>query len=216
MLVHDRAAVAWHDEPDRAERDGSAIDQTAETLWLAANIPEPAARSAAVTYEHADTIAVLELADRDVGPLVATIASVIEGFGDVAVHVVSAAPPAVVDHFAFDRRVRFAAPTLAQQQRCRAMVTIRRPVADAADRLRDVLAQVRPGGVGTVRVTSGGEEIITVSSTRAMGRLRRAVALGAPVGTLVAALGEASFEADAVGLAPAAGAVDLQATFGGW
>ncbi len=48
VLVHDRAAVAWHDEPDRAERDGSAIDQTAETLWLAANIPEPAARSAAV------------------------------------------------------------------------------------------------------------------------------------------------------------------------
>ena len=91
-----------------------------ETLWLAAHIPEPAARSAAVAYELADTVAVVELADADVGSLVATIASVIEGFGDVAVHVVSAAPTAVVEHFAFDRRVRFAAPAPAQLQRCRA------------------------------------------------------------------------------------------------
>ena len=91
----------------------------------------------------------LELADADVGSLVATIASVIEGFGDVAVHVVSDAPTAVVDHFAFDRRVRFAAPTPAQQQRCRAIVTIRRPVVDAAD------APPGPAWRGCVPAVSG-------------------------------------------------------------
>ena len=52
-----------------------------------------------------------------------------------------------------------------------------------------------------------------MSSTRATGRLRRAAALGAPAGPVVDALGQACFDAAAVRLAPATGAVDLQATF---
>ncbi len=216
VLVHDRSAIVWHDEPDRAERDGRAIDQTAETLWLATRIPEPTARPPVVAYEVADTVAVLDLADVAAGPLVATITSTIDAFEDVAIHVVSNVPPAVEEHFRFDRRIRFAAPASTHVQRCRALVVIRRPLRDVAVGLQKLVTAVRPGGVGTVRVISGAEEIITVSATRAIGRLRRAQMMGAPIGALATLLGEQRLDADGIGLAPTTQPVDLRAEFGGW
>lgn len=216
VLVHDRAAVAWHDEPDRAERDGPAIDQSEETLWLASRIPEPTARPSGVIYEIVGTVAVIDVASADIASLVTTIASVLAALGDVAVRVVSPAPLALSEHFRHDARVRFNPPTDAQLLRCRASVTIRAPLAGSASCLHDLVADVRRGGVGTIRVSDRGREVVTVTSTRAAGRWRRARDHGATPEQLAELAGEHHVSASAIGLCMVRGPVDLQAEFGGW
>lgn len=56
VLVHERAAVAWHDGPDWARRDEQPEVKARETARLAALIPEPATRGGAPSGDVPDVL----------------------------------------------------------------------------------------------------------------------------------------------------------------
>lgn len=70
-LVHEPAALAWHDGPDAAGRDDRALAggadpevlrrrATAETMRVAGRITEPGARDAGLFWEHPDVLVELD------------------------------------------------------------------------------------------------------------------------------------------------------------
>lgn len=232
VLVHDPTADAWHDEPDRADRErdsdgrdgGDAYaERNEEALWLASRTPDPATRSAAVIHPFPDTIVVVDLAPTVTeGQLVATVLSVLEAISDVSIHVVRPTPATAIDHFRCDPRVVVTAPMPQARLRARAHVTVRAPVSWAASAVPDLLARIRPGGSDVVHVTSDGApaadgaDLVTMAATRAIGRVRRASCAGMGADDLRRITRHTWCRPDAIGATLLTGDVDLQAVFGGW
>jgi hypothetical protein len=63
VLVHERAAVAWHDGPDWAGREGDRQRKDDESLRLAALVPEPHTRGAPLPSQLPDVLVDLDCYD---------------------------------------------------------------------------------------------------------------------------------------------------------
>lgn len=230
VLVHDPAAVAWHDEPDWAERhrtarrDATAVrskppdaggggGKTEETLWIAAQVPDPATRGPALRQRCADTVVVLDVEPTtSAARYVATIHTVLAELPDVSLHLPEHVPDLVGAHVVHDGRVRRSGPAAEQWRRARTVVTLRTAVDARPGRLRQLVAWVRPGGRGHVDITDHGRAVGSVTSTRALGRARRAAAFGIDPELVVDELfGRSVVEASAAGLRVLPDDLDLAA-----
>jgi GT2 family glycosyltransferase len=147
VLVHERAAVAWHDGPDWAGRDADAEVKRREAARLAALIPEPSTRRGAPP----------------------------DGLPDVLVEISGDAPaptrPSVVGQDHRDLLVGTGPWRADQLRRARVRMEVVAPlppgaVGAAVDALvRDDAAQVV--------VRCGGQVRAVATATRAVGRARR-------------------------------------------
>jgi len=218
VLIHDPDAVAWHDEPDWAGRDGRLVAKNSQTLYVAGAATEPQSRGPGLIHAHPDTIVRVGM-----GPgatdaqIVVTIQCLLAGIADIGVHVRTHASDAVCRHIAHDPRVRLQPPSAEDLLRCRTVVDIDGPAYWTPEGLRDTVAGVRPGGPGVITVEEDGEPVATVASTRARGRIRRAGGRGLDEAAAMDTLfGHAEYSAPAVGLHRLHREVDLAGYFGGW
>jgi len=225
VLVHDPEAVAWHDEPDWADREhgGETLrgaagepasgDKTEETLWLASHIPDPATRGLALRQRFADTIAVLQLPpSTSPARFLATIHTVLTELPDVSLHLPEHVPDLVTSHVRHDPRVRPCQPGDDVLRRARTVVTMRSAMEARPGALRALVASVGPGGLGRVDIVDDGRPAGRVESSRAAGRARRAATFGIdPVAAVDELFGRRTVEAAGVGLRALSDDLDLAA-----
>jgi len=227
VLVHDPAAVAWHDEPDWAERehggetlryaagDGEPAsgDKTEETLWLASHIPDPATRGVALRQRFADTIVVLQLPpSTSPAVFVTTIHTVLTELPDVSLQLPEHVPELVTSYCRHDPRVRRCRPGDDELRRARTVVTLRSGMEARPGALRALVASVGPGGPGRVDIVDDGRPVGRVESSRAAGRARRAATFGIDAEAVVDELfGRRTVEALGAGLRALPDDLDLAA-----
>jgi GT2 family glycosyltransferase len=176
VLIHEPAALAWHDEPDWQQRDGGS--KTDETLWLATVIAEPTTRGGPILQPWADTLVRVGFEDAGAGALVATIGDVLHDAPDARVELPREVPRWARRHLAHDPRLAAGPPSHEQRHRARHVVTLHRPAHWPPGSLRTVLDGVAPGRADRLDVLDpAGRPVATVESTRAIGRRRRAGAV---------------------------------------
>ncbi|MGI9051409.1 MAG: glycosyltransferase family 2 protein [Ilumatobacteraceae bacterium] len=217
LLVHEPEAVAWHDEPDWGWRDGRLEQKNTETLWLSSAIPEPSSRGAGLIRRYSDVLVVLDPKDACTdGQLVATLLSLLDALGDVAVHVPPDLSADVRAAVRADPRVRPRPPDRNELLRARTLVTLTTAATWDRHGLGDVIDEVRPGRCGVITLHDGHRLVACVESTRARGRRRRASAFGVTAEALAALFTTKARVAEDVGLRPLRDDVDLAALFGRW
>lgn len=218
VLIHEPDAIAWHDEPDWAGRDGRLAAKNRETLYLSAATAEPLTRGPGLIHHHPDTVALVELRpNTSDSQVVATIHCLLGGIFDINVHLPSDVPDAVRRHVEHDPRVHLGPPTSEELLRCRTVVRVYGPAYWSPERLRSIVDEVRPGGPGLITVDHDGDKLAAVASTRALGRVRRAAMCGIDENSAMTGLfGHDERSADAAGIHRLNGEVDLAAYFGGW
>ena len=216
VLVHDPAAVAWHDEPDWAERGRrhggeEPGDPVAGPSHPRTGDPRPAPPPRA--RRHDRRASPVRPTSRN-GQVVATVHSLIGAIADVAVHLPMDVPAAAAAHVAHDPRVHLGPPTTAALARARTVVDLHQPAIWDPAGLRAVLAAVRPEGPGEISIDHDGRRRATVSSTRALARVRRAAAHGIdPAVAMERLFGRARGEGVEAGLRPLVDDVDLAGLF---
>jgi hypothetical protein len=217
VLVHDPSAVAWHDEPDWADRDGRLDGKNRQSLWLSRSVAEPATRGH-VWQPGADTVVrVTDLAGATVGQIVAAVDGVLAAAPDATVLVPHGLPAAVEAHLAHDPRVRHDEDGGPATASARVIVDLHGPAVWDGDGLRGVIERLRPGGPAEVTVTDGGRVVAVARSRRAAARIARAVAHGVDEATAIEVLfGRASVGAGDVGLHALVDDVDLAGLLAGW
>jgi hypothetical protein len=179
VLVHDRHAVAWHDEPDWAERtDAARLDKDHETMWLAAHVPEPSTRGRGLRHRHPDILVTLDW-DGDVTPgqYVATVDSTLRAVPDSIVRLPAGAPARVVAHAMHDPRVITVTTHHASARHAISMLLLR-PVAWDPERLACLLDDIRDETATIVELMDGSLRVATITPSRTAGRIRRAAAAG--------------------------------------
>jgi GT2 family glycosyltransferase len=174
VLVHEPGAVAWHDGPEWAGRPGSHRHE-AQTLRLAALIPEPSVRGAPLPHALPDVLADIDPVD-DTGPpgnerrtdrLVRCVHSLLrQGWGDVGLRVVGAVDDAVGG--LYGPVLRTDPWTVDQRRRARARLEVRRPLP--ADAVENAMGALIGHDLAAVDLTTGGRHAATLTSTRALAR----------------------------------------------
>jgi hypothetical protein len=221
VLLHDPAAIAWHDEPDWADRDGRLDARNRQSLWLSRSVSDPATRGH-VWQPHPDTLVrVAGLGAATVGQIVATVDSLLAAVPDGAVVLPARLPAGVRAHLAHDPRVRLGAARSARSTRpapsARVVIDVSGPVVWDADGLGEVLDVLRPGGPGELTVTAAGRTVATARSRRAVARVERASGHGLDRDLALDVLfGRRSVAATDVGLCPLVDDVDLAGLWAGW
>lgn len=161
VLVHERDAVAWHDGPDWAGRPEERAGKEAETVRLAALVPEPQTRGAPLPAQLPDVLVDLPVHDpRAVTGLLRC------SHRDLQVRV----PEAGGLHAAAVRTEPWTADQLA---RARVHLRLVEPVVLAPDVVAEVVRRLTDDGLGEVVLLVGGRPVGTATSTRAAGRARR-------------------------------------------
>lgn len=169
VLAHRERAVAWHDGPDWGLRGDDPVaaraEKNAETRSLARLLPDPAARGVGGWWPFPDVVVRLAPgADDDATVL--GVRSVLASGLDVQVWTAGAE---LLDG---DPRVHSGEPPVAVLARCRTQVDLTGPLLWSPGGLAELVARVRPGGVG--RVTGAvGEVGVTAAATRALRRSAR-------------------------------------------
>ena len=164
LLVHEATAVAWHDGPEWAGRDGAAVARKdAETARLAALVPEPGTRGAALPGLLPDVLVDLppDADDRCVAALLAST------HRDLALRADHEVGGLAVGH------VGRAAWTADQAARARVRIRLERAVPLGAAVVGDVVTSLTDGGLGEVVLTVDGARVGLAQSSRALGRARR-------------------------------------------
>ena len=166
VLVHERDAVAVHDGPDWALREGEAgvrqrAAKDAETARLAALVPEPLTRGAPLpgllpdvlvdvaTYEPRCVHALLRQDHRDLQVRVS-------GAGELHAGAVRDAPW-----------------TPDQQARARVRLALEIPVPLGPAVVGDLVRTLTRDGLGELELRVDGQRVGVAQSTRALGRARR-------------------------------------------
>lgn len=169
VLVHERAAVAWHDGPDWAGRPQDRARKDLESARLAALIPEPATRGVALPGSLPDVLV-------DVGSglglddTVRTVHSVLgQSHRDLRVRLPEPVDPAVAE--LYDGVVQVGPWSDDQLARARVRVHCAGPLpADAVSRAVRALVEE---DLGQVELVGEGRRRAVATTTRALGRARR-------------------------------------------
>ena len=211
VLVHDPTAVAWHDEPDWAERDGGSKND--ETLWLAEVIAEPGTRGPGVLQRDAAVLVTLPTAGAAPGALVATIVDLLTAVPDTRIHLDGNIPASVRRYSAADDRIQESPPTFLQ---CRTR-PLARPAPGPAhwcpSGLNGALAAVGPNGCGRLDIVADDRRVLAeVVSTRAAARVR----VRRQHHLLAELFGIQRVRAGDAELSPVDGDLDVAALFAGW
>jgi GT2 family glycosyltransferase len=213
VLVHDPAAVAWHDEPDWFERDGGSKND--ETMWLAQVIPEPLTRGTNIRQAWPDTLVALGVDGAAAGAVVATVGDVLAATPDCSIHLSGRLAAAAAQHFAHEARVTTEPPSWRQRQRARRSIELRRPLRWTDRGLRQALEALAPTRGGWVDVVADdGAVLATLTSTRAAGRRRRAAAFGVVLADGLC--GNRTLRASEAGVTAIDGDIELAAVFARW
>ncbi|MET0187642.1 MAG: glycosyltransferase [Pseudonocardia sediminis] len=172
VLVHEPDAVAWHDGPDWAGRESDHRGRDLEAMRVAALVPEPHTRGAALPGAVPDVLVDLDVPGAGTDPVVTarTVHSVLrQSHRDLVVRVGTGCD--AVDEL-YAGVVRHDPWTPDQLRRARARVTVHHPIApDVVARMLDTLVT---RDLATVRAVTGDGAVAAVAtSTRAAGRSRR-------------------------------------------
>jgi len=227
VLVHDPDAVAWHDEPDWADRQGDVADgvptscrrggaeRDGQALWLASMIPEPLTRGRGLRQRWPDTIVTIDGQPTTDGQLVATVHALLDAVPDCSLHLPPWSGQRVRRHVQHDTRVDDRPPTWQSRLRARRVISVEAPLDAPPATLLTILAELEPGGVGRIEIGDGDGVIATATTTRALGRARRAPAeLRDEV--VAACFGTRRIAASSAGVERVPRDVDLERLFGGW
>ncbi len=165
VLVHEAAAVAWHNGPDWAGRDDPrTLDR--QTASLAALVPEPGTRGVALPAAVPDVLVEVDPAE-DFADTVRVVHSLLrQSHRDLGVRLSTPDPAAVA---LYGSALRCEPWSADQLRRARARFRVRAPLPPAA--VRTAMAEL--GTAGEVVLRSDGIEVGTALSTRAAGRARR-------------------------------------------
>lgn len=161
VLVYEPDAVAWHDGPEWAARDGAEGDKEAETARLAALVPEPHTRGAPLPALLPDVL--VDVASYDPRCVHALLRS---QHRDLQVRVDGASE-------LHDGAVRTEPWTEDQRRRARVHVVLDTPVALAPGALGGLVHRLTVDDVGELVMCAGDEVVGRATSTRALGRARR-------------------------------------------
>lgn len=161
VLVHERSAVAWHDGPEWAERDGDRERKDAESLRLAALVPEPLTRGAPLPALLPDV-----LVDLDRYGVRAVHALLRQDHRDLQ----GRAPEPHDLHAPVVRAEPWSADQLA---RARVRVRLHEPVPLAPDVLGALVRRLVDEDLGRLDLHVDGRPVGTATTTRAVGRSRR-------------------------------------------
>jgi len=201
VLVHERAAVAWHDGPDWAGRPQERARKDIESARLAALIPEPATRGAALPGRLPDVLV-------DLGPglgfadTVRVVHSLLaQSHRDLRVRLPEPVDPVLAE--LYDGIARTTPWDPDQLARARVRIHCDRPLPAGA--VAAAVDEVIRRDLGEVDLLGGGHRSATATTTRALGRARR---WGESAGSL---FGRGSIE---VGVCPEPSG-DLAAYFSG-
>lgn len=217
VLVHEPAAVAWHDEPDWSARaDSDPTAKTTETMWLAERIPVSGSRGRGI--RHAVSAAVITAALRGSDPLaawVATLDTLVTELPDARVLLADDVPARIAAYVAADSRfvVRCDSPV---RPPAPVTVAVHRPIEADPGAIAALVHEVVTTDLGRLDVTDEHALLLRVESTRACARARRAVAAGAAtdeVAVVAELFGLRTVEAAAVGVRLLAADLDLAAWF---
>lgn len=173
VLVHEREAVAWHDGPDWGGRPEDRNAKEAETVRLAALVPEPSTRGAALPFGSPDVLVDL------VGPLtmtdtVRTVHSLLrQSHRDLRVRLPRPVDPALAE--LYDGAVQFTPWTGDQLRRARVRLQVHGPLPpdSVAEAARALTATATGTGLGRATLCTGGRLAASATSTRMIGRARR-------------------------------------------
>ncbi len=217
VLVHDPTAVAWHDEPDWADRDGSSGAKNLETMWLARAITEPSTRGRGLRHAQPDTIVRIALpAGTTIGQFVVTIDSLLTGLPDIGIHLPPDLPEPLWRNVQHDQRVHRSRPANSSLVRARTVIDVDQPLMWEPVALRETVDAVRPNGPGTITIRCSGQQLASVSSTRALGRVRRAAVQGIdPLVAMAHLFGREVRHPAEAGVHPLHGEVDLAGSLAG-
>lgn len=212
VLQHERRAVAFHNGPAWAERNGWRGRKNSERLAIRRTVPGPADPIRGPYSQHLFT---LDVSGWSSEQTVATTASILS---DPTASVAVAIPDAdgtVVDVMASDGRVMTVRHGDEILRRALTETIVSRPVQ--LESVARLVALVAPGGSGEVVIDDHGQCVATVTSLRARARVRRwrrpGDDDGAEANSMAALFGRSHIEAASVGLRPVAGPVDLDAVF---
>jgi GT2 family glycosyltransferase len=176
VLVHEPEAVAWHDGPEWADRPSSADTPDRQSARLAALIPEPTTRGAALPGRIPDVLVDLDLGPSTdggataVGFTVRCVHSLLrQSFRDLRVRLPPPVDPAVAE--LYDGSTQASPWSGDQIRRARARLVVHRPLP--ANALADAMRLVTDDDVGTVEILTSGVSAATLTSTRAASRSAR-------------------------------------------
>ena len=161
VLVHERDAVAWHDGPEWATRDGDRERKDAESLRLAALVPEPHTRGAPLP-----ALLPSVLVDLDRYDVRAVHALLRQDHRDLQVR---AAEP----HELHAAVVRTQPWTDDQLRRALVRVQLHEPVPLAPHVVGACVRRLVDEDLGALVLHAGGRPVGCATATRAVGRSRR-------------------------------------------
>jgi hypothetical protein len=161
VLVHERDAVAWHDGPAWEHREADRAAKEAETVRLAALVPEPRTRGAPLPALLPDVL--VDVAAYDARCVHALLRS---SHRDLQVRVQGAGA-------LHEGAVRTAPWSDDQLRRARVQVRLDVPVAVAPGAVADLVQRLTDGGLGELVLRVEGAAVGVARSTRAIGRARR-------------------------------------------
>lgn len=161
VLVHEPAAVAWHDGPDQAGRPADRAAKDLETARLAALVPEPSTRGAPLPALLPDVL--VDLATYDPRCVTALLR---QDHRDLQVRVAGAGE-------LHAGAVREQPWTPDQRARARVQVALDEPVLLAPDAVSGLVDALTVGGLGELVLHVDGRPVGVAHSSRALGRARR-------------------------------------------
>ncbi len=168
VLVHERAAVAWHDGPDWGGRGDSPEVLDLQSARLAAVIPEPATRGAPLAGVVPDVLATVR-ADAPFSRTVRTVHSLLrQDHRDLGIRL-----PVDDERLleTYEGVVRSDPWTEDQLRRARVQLTVHGPLPVSA--VRRAVELITESDLGRVDLVHEGELSAVAWSTRAIGRARR-------------------------------------------
>jgi glycosyl transferase family 2 len=168
VLVHEPAAVAWHDGPDWDGRDEGAEVMDQQSARLATVIPEPHTRGAPLPGHFPDVLVTVHPAG-DFADTVRIVHSLLrQTHRDLGIHL-----PTTDDRLVdtYGTAIRTESWTREQRARARVQVDVHAPLPpDTITRAVDALVTA---DLGRVDLVLDARPVGTAWSTRALGRARR-------------------------------------------
>lgn len=169
VLVHEPAAVGWHDGPDWAGRPQDRARKDLESVRLSALIPEPATRGVALPGLLPDVVVDIE-PGLSLSDTVATVHSVLgQSHRDLRVRLPEPVDPAVAQLYDGVAQVGPWTDDQLARARVRVRCSAPLPVGAVARAVRALVA----GDLGEVEVVGAGRRTAVATATRALGRARR-------------------------------------------